>query len=337
MERVFVVRDHLMSIRPLSLSLLLAPFLVLSPLALSSLALSPLAGCGKTEPSKDLAELFPGNAPTFPPQASKLTIGVGEEEAKTLVPDIFGAKYMELMLPKFGKRVQISAAFYSAESEGKWLRHVEVDVPTEAGLAAITAQWGAPQTFEVHNFGSEKLETHHVWFNPAASLRAITSPHGGYPDVTQVMVGEYLALESFIGKDGELGAKKTPIIGSSIAALKAAFGERFSTREAEGITGEMETFGSVTLPPVGQAKDEFSADISFEGTVATGYEITFSASETEANQAVLAQLEAQFGAGSPGRLYPHVTVYPSEIGASTELNKQRLRVRIGPKAKIETK
>ena len=309
------------------------------PLSITLSLLLPLSGCGKSNDeatAKNLTELFPGSAPSFPPQASKLTNGVMESQAKALVPDIFNAKYQELMLPAYGKRVLVSASFFSAGSEGKWLRHVELHVPKETGLAAIEKQWGAPLTFEVQKFGSAGTESRHVWFNPAKSLRALSTPHAGYPDVLKIMIGEYLAPEALIGKKGELGANNTPIIGASVTTLQKAFGERFTTREAESITGAMQTIGKVVLPPVGRLRHELSADISFEGSVATGYDIVFSGSEDATSKAILAQLEAVFGAGKPAKSLPNVTVYPAEVGVSAEASKNRVRIRVGIGGKSET-
>ncbi len=306
---------------------------------LSVLLLLLTAQCGGSSEKKPLTDLFVGDAPSFPPQTAKLTIGVLEADAKTLIPEILGAQYQELKLPKYGDRVNVSVSFMEAGSDGTWLRRVKMSIPTKAGLAALQEKWGPPKTIEEEGSHGEGMQKHHFWFNPAASLRAVLRPHAGYADMSILEIGEYLALEQLVGTKGQgLGVEKISIVGATVESLKAAYPNRFSTREQEAISGGVMIVGRLELPPIGVDSHEELLSIQFEDKVATGYEVQMGVFDTASTATALAALlEKCFGAPKTAKLYSDTKVYSADFGLSVQQKSDSVTVQVGAKARLETR
>lgn len=179
-----------------------------------------------------------------------------------------------------------------------------------AGLAAMTAAWGAP--LEVEFLGDKDK----VWFNPALKIKVELEDNSGADDDSEkytVRYYLYTPLSDLVGADGLLAK---PIIGSTAEELQASFPEWLEVKSADQAKADVAALGldaksagiakwagvdeasiSLKLPPP-ETNNNLTIRLEWADKKVKSYRASFG---FETDQAVRAEIPAVFAAalGAP--------------------------------------
>jgi len=151
----------------------------------------------------DLASLFPGKAPKFPPPLTPLSFKSTDDDAKKALPQ---GPNERIKLNQFGGDIGLENVVLWANDDASkaWTRGVQLRIkkPVEEVKAKMTAAWGAPHETKKKEF---------IWVNPPEGLEAILKSASDGSEVDYYPIMDW---QAFLGTGKGFGfEKEKPLVG----------------------------------------------------------------------------------------------------------------------------